>query len=72
MLTFLQALPFSADGDAEGKGMLADDVRFDCGGLVVVLQFLVANALFVIVFDHTVVLRCFHVARGFCVVPLAC
>ena len=65
MLTFLRALPFSADGVAEGKGMLKDDVRSDCGGLVVVLQLLVASVLFVMVFDHTVVLRCFHVVRVF-------
>ena len=70
MLTLLRDLPFSADGDAEGKVILKDDVQSDCGGLVVVLQLLVASALFVMVFDHTVVLRCFHVVRGFCVVPL--
>ena len=45
MLTLLRGLPFSADGDAEGKGMLKDDVRSDCGGLVVVLQLLVASDL---------------------------
>ena len=71
MLTLLRAMPFSADGDAEGKGMLEDDVRSDCGGLVVVLRLLVASDLFVMVFDHTVVLRCFHVVRCFCMVPLA-
>ena len=71
MLTLLRALPFSADGDAEGKGTLKDDVRSDCGGRVVVLQLLAAVALFVMVFDHTVELRCFHVAHGSCVVPLA-
>ena len=70
MLMRLRALPFSADGDVEGRGMLTDDVRSDCGGRVVVLQLLVAVAPFVMVFDLTGVPRCFLVARGFCVVPL--
>ena len=66
----LLALPFSADGDVEGRGILTDDVRSDCGGRGVVLQLLVAVALFVMVFVLMGVPRCFLVARDFCVVPL--
>ena len=66
----LLVLPVSAYDDVEGKGMLTDDVRFDCGGRVVVLQLLVGFAPFVMVFDPTGVPRCYLVVRGFCVVPL--
>ena len=70
MLTLLLALPFSADGDVEGRGMLRGDVRCDCGGRVVVVQLSAIVAPFVMVFDLTGVPCCCLVARGFCVVPL--
>ena len=61
MLRLLRALPFSADGDAEAKGMLKGDVRSDCGRLVVVLQLLDARDLFVMDVAHMVAMLCCHV-----------
>ena len=46
-------LPFGTDSDAVAKGILKGDVRSDCGGLVVVLEMLVASDLFVMDVAHT-------------------
>ena len=70
MSRLLQRLPFSVDGDAEAKGMRKGDVRSDCGGLVVVLQLLVARDLFVMDVAHMVALLCCHVVLRCCVVPV--
>ena len=51
------------DGDAEAKDMLKDDVRSECGGLVVVLQLLVASDLFVMGVAHMDVKCCWRVVR---------